>query len=235
MAQQPEQQQQRTVVVFTGGDVPPEWAAVLVPRSAVVVAADGGVDHALAVGVMPSVVVGDFDSISPAGMAAVVAAGAEIHRHDAAKDHTDLELALQLAMGMEPAEVVVIGGGGGRLDHVLANAAVLASPVLAAVDVVAHLGNAVVHVVRAGRPCVVNATPGTILTLLALGATATGVTTTGLRFALNGDDLHPWSARGVSNECVAVSATVEIATGVVLAVVPDSAKPPMVEQMEDTT
>jgi thiamine pyrophosphokinase len=227
----PRLEQQRTVVVFTGGDAPPVWAASLVPQSAVVVAADSGVDHALGVGVMPSVVVGDFDSISASGLAAVVAAGADVHRHGVVKDHTDLELALHLAVGLDPTDVVVIGGGGGRLDHVLANAAVLTSPVLARVGVVAHFGTASVHVVRADRMGVVGGTPGQMVTLLPVGGTATGVTTTGLRFALHGEDLHPWSARGVSNEFVDVSATVGVRTGVVLAVVPDVANP----KLEETT
>jgi thiamine pyrophosphokinase len=69
------------------------------------------------------------------------------------------------------------------------------------------------------------------VTLLPVGGTATGVTTTGLRFALHGEDLHPWSARGVSNEFVDLSATVGVRTGVVLAVVPDVANP----QLEETT
>lgn len=214
------------VVVFTGGDAPPAWAASLVGSSSVVVAADSGVDHALAVGTMPSVVVGDFDSVSDEGLAAVVAAGAEIHRHDPAKDFTDLELALELAVAMEPFEVLIIGGGGGRLDHVLANAAVLASPILDSVRVTAHFGMATMHVVRPVMPAVLRGMPGQLVTLLPMGATATGVTTTGLRFALHGEQLHPWSARGVSNEFVDVSATVALATGVLLAVIPQ-ASPPM--------
>ena len=212
-------------VVFTGGDAPPVWAASLVGRSSVVVAADSGVDHALAVGVTPSVVAGDFDSISPQGLAAVVAAGADIHRHDPAKDFTDLELALALAVAMDPSEVVVIGGGGGRLDHVLANAAVLASPMLDGVRVMAQFGMASMHVVRPHMPAALHGTPGQLVTLLPAGETACGVTTTGLRFALDGEQLHPWSARGVSNEFVDVSATVALATGVLLAVIPQASPP----------
>jgi thiamine pyrophosphokinase len=213
------------VVVFTGGDVRPARTAALVPPSAVVVAADSGVDHALAAGVMPHVVVGDFDSVSVDGMATVVAAGAEVHRHNPAKDHTDLELALQVAVGLAPTEVVVIGGAGGRLDHVLANAAVLAGPLLGDVPVVAYFGSAAVRVVRAGDCGVLRGTLGQLVTLLPVGGPATAVVTTGLRFALAGDDLHPWSARGVSNEFVDARATVELATGVLLAVVPHAAIP----------
>ena len=45
--------------------------------------------------------------------------------------------------------------------------------------------------------------PGAVLTLLALGGPASGVTTDGLRWPLRAETLQPGSTRGVSNEIVA--------------------------------
>ena len=87
------------------------------------IAADGGVDRALALGLHVDVAIGDFDSVTAAGLAAVEAAGARIERHPTAKDATDLELALDAALALAPARIVVIGSGGGRLDHLLGVAA----------------------------------------------------------------------------------------------------------------
>ena len=42
-----------------------------------------------------------------------------IERHPAAKDATDLELALDAAIALEPSRILVIGSAGGRLDHLL--------------------------------------------------------------------------------------------------------------------
>ena len=59
------------------------------------------------------------------------------------------------------------------------------------------------------------------MTLLAHGGVATGVTTTGLRFALRDAVLEPWSSLGVSNECSgSAPASVRITSGVVLAITP---------------
>ena len=66
------------------------------------IAADGGVDRALALGLHVDVAIGDFDSVTAAGLAAAEAAGARIERHPAAKDATDLELALDAALALEP-------------------------------------------------------------------------------------------------------------------------------------
>ena len=54
-----------------------------------------------------------------AGLAAAEAAGARIERYPADKDATDLELALDAAIALEPARIVVVGSSGGRLDHLL--------------------------------------------------------------------------------------------------------------------
>jgi thiamine pyrophosphokinase len=53
------------VVVVAGGDPPAPAAALAVPLGARVVAADKGLEHALALGLEVNVAVGDFDSASP--------------------------------------------------------------------------------------------------------------------------------------------------------------------------
>ena len=62
-------------VVFAGGDPVPEEVRHLLPRGALVVAADSGLDLARRLGVPVDLVVGDFDSADPAGVAAAAAAG----------------------------------------------------------------------------------------------------------------------------------------------------------------
>ena len=99
--------------------IPSEAALPALPDGALVIAADGGIDRALALGLHVDVAIGDFDSVSPAGLAAVEAAGRAIERHPAAKDATDLELALDAALALEPSRILVVGSSGGRLDHLL--------------------------------------------------------------------------------------------------------------------
>ena len=70
-----------TVVVITGGDSIAAAAAQRIPDGAVVIAADGALDHALAAGLMPAGLVGDMDSISAAGLE-WAARHATIERHD---------------------------------------------------------------------------------------------------------------------------------------------------------
>ena len=97
-----------------------------------VVAADGGARHAEALGVAIDLWVGDGDSLGDEGIAALAAAGVPIERSPADKDETDLELAVEAALGRGAHGLVVVGAlGGERVDHALANVALLARADLA--------------------------------------------------------------------------------------------------------
>src|SRR4051812_49409789 len=109
------------VVVFAGGDPVDVRVRSALPHGAVVVAADSGLHHAQDLGIAVDIVVGDFDSVDDARLADAIGSGARAERHPAAKDFTDLELALQVADRLGATEVLVVGGAGGRLDHFLAN------------------------------------------------------------------------------------------------------------------
>ena len=63
-----------------------------------VIAADGGARHCLAHGIQPTVVIGDLDSLRPDELATLETGGAQILTYPARKDHTDLELAIELAL-----------------------------------------------------------------------------------------------------------------------------------------
>ena len=209
-------------LVFAGGDRPPPHLLRSLPPADFVIAADSGLDHATALGFAVDLIVGDLDSADPAAIDAAVAAGATVERHAEAKDATDLELALLAARDRGYAHVVVIGGHGGRLDHFLANALLLASSAFVGVNVEARLGDAQVFVVRG--ECELHGEPGDLCTLLPLGGPALGVSTEGLRFPLRGETLEPGSTRGVSNEMLSSPARVSLVGGVLLAILPDPRK-----------
>jgi len=208
--------QTETVVVLAGGPPPPvRWKGVL-RAAALVVAADRGVRHAIALGLRVDVAVGDFDSISADELEAVRSAGGLIERHPPDKDTTDLELALAVALRFAPSRILVVGGAGGRLDHLFGELSVLAADGYAAVEVDALLGRARVHVVRGERLLV--GRPGETISLFAMHGSALGVSTEGLRYPLRGDTLEPGSGRGISNVFTGTEAHIAVRDGVLLAI-----------------
>jgi thiamine pyrophosphokinase len=209
------------VVVVSGGEPPDQRAALAVPAGAPVVAADRGLEHALALGLEVSLAVGDFDSASPEAVAVAESAGTRIERHPHAKDATDLELALDAALAMDPARILVLAGTGGRLDHELSLLLLLGSERCSGVEIDAVVGAARVHVVRASRT--LQGTPGELVSLLPLGG-AEGVTTEGLAYPLRCETLGAGSSRGVSNVFEAETARVSVVRGVLLAIRPGEPK-----------
>jgi thiamine pyrophosphokinase len=211
-------EQPRRALVFAGGDELPTDAVIDLPADALVIAADSGVERAQAVGRAVDVAVGDFDSCDPAALARAEAAGTRVERHPAAKDATDLELALDTARAAGARRVTVVGGHGGRLDHLLANATLLAAPAFADLEIDARMGPALVTVVRTTAS--LSGRVGELLSLLPVGGPAVGVRTEGLRYPLRREDLAPGTTRGVSNEFTDPVAVVALDAGVLVAVQP---------------
>lgn len=214
------------VVILAGGAaLPPsllEDLARAIDDAAVTIAADGGLAHAERAGRDVDTIVGDLDSVAPHELAAARERGVEVLEHPHDKDATDLDLALALAAqrwpGPSTPRVLVVGGHGGRLDHLLANVLLLAADRHAGLVLTGWLGTAVVQVVR--ETVALTGAPGSVVSLLALHGPATGVTTTGLRFALDDATLAAGSSLGVSNVLVADRAQVRVGGGVLVTIQP---------------
>ena len=208
---------QHHVVVVTGAEpLRPDVVAGL-PDGVLVLAADGGLDHALAAGLRPAGVVGDLDSISEAGLAWATE-HATISRHDPAKDETDTELALDMAVGLNPARLTMLAGGGDRLDHTLAALGALARPALTSVPVLeAWWGAQQIRVLHGpARATFTGLESGSTLSLMAVGGPCDGVTSTGVRWPLTGFTLEPLTGLGVSNEVTEGVVSVAVTAGVLL-------------------
>jgi thiamine pyrophosphokinase len=100
----------------------------------VVIAADSGLDLARLLGLGVDVVVGDLDSVTPTGLAWARDTGIPIEKASPDKDETDLELAVARATAGGAHRIVMLGGAGGRLDHLLANVAVLCGPLTLGIE-----------------------------------------------------------------------------------------------------
>jgi thiamine pyrophosphokinase len=207
-----------TVVVVTGGDAIDPRHADDLPAGATVIAVDSGVGQAQRLGLAIDLAIGDFDSVDPPHLARAEADGAAVARHPVVKDATDLELALDAALALGPSRIHVLGGHGGRLDHLLGNLLVLAAPAYATATVTARMGRARVTVVREGAE--LTGPIGDLVSLLPVHGSARGITTHGLLYPLRGEDLPPGTTRGLSNELVAAPAAVHLEHGVLLAVQP---------------
>lgn len=204
-----------TVAVFAGGAPVDLELRTHLRHVDVVIAADSGLYVARRLGLRIDLLVGDLDSVDPADIADPAF---EVDRHPRAKDQTDIALALERARDLHPRRLIVVSGGGGRLDHAFGNLLVLASPVYAEMEIDAFIGDARAFVIRRQRDLA--GPEGGLISLFAVDGPALGVTTTGLRYPLRDEVLEPLSSRGVSNEFLGGSASVSLTAGTLLAIQP---------------
>ena len=205
------------VVVVAHGELDPRDAEQLADAD-LVIAADGGALALHRLGRRPDRLVGDLDSIDGPLLDRLVADGVAVERHPPDKDASDTELGLEAALAAGATSVVLIGATGGeRLDHELANLLLLADPDLAGRDVRAVRGHTSVRALSGGEELALGR-PGDVVTLLPVGGDAIGVSSTGLRWELEGSTLALGRSRGLSNEVVASGASVRLERGTLLVV-----------------
>lgn len=142
------------------------------------VAVDGGADVAMAQGLTPRAVIGDFDSLSDAARHTF----ASILHPAPDQNQTDFEKAL---CRVDAEMILALGFLGGRLDHTMATLNVLVRhinrPVVALSEtevVFAHVGAGVLHIA-----------PGAPVSVLPMAATR--MSTKGLRWDLDNSVLAP--------------------------------------------
>jgi len=206
------------IILFANGELPdPDAARARIRPADRILCADGGTRHALALGLVPDLVIGDLDSLDPADLARWQELGVAIEQHPTDKDATDLELALEAAKRAGAGEVLMLGALGGRLDQELANLMLLASPAFAGLRLSLTSGATTAWIVR--DRITIPGAPGDTLSVLALSPSVEGLTYhAGLRWPLHGFRLAFGSSRGISNEMTASQAEITLRDGVLLVI-----------------
>jgi thiamine pyrophosphokinase len=218
------------VIILADGDVGsrdaldaawPGWCAA----DPFVIGADGGARHARPLGLRLDRWVGDGDSLGEAGIAALQAEGVPIDRAPFDKDQSDTELAVLAALDQGPAAITILGAlGGPRLDHALANLALLTLPELLGIDVRLVAVDSRVRLLTAPREdgssteASLEGRSGDLVTLLPVGSDTLGVSTSGLAYPLERETLPVGRSRALSNRRTSAVATVTLDAGRLLVV-----------------
>jgi len=190
------------------------------------ICADGGTQHAIRLGVVPDIVVGDLDSIAPELKAELEAAGVRFDTYPTRKDQTDLELALRLAVELGASRVDLLATLGGRLDQSLANLLLLTQTAWAGVMVRVVEGAETAWVVRGGQTTYVEGASGDTLSLVPLTPLVSGVNLEGVEWPLHNATLQLGSTLTISNCLAASRACVRVGEGMVLVVHRSAAQEP---------
>jgi thiamine pyrophosphokinase len=199
-------------LLLLGGEGPRRAQLEEVLRAAaLVVAADSGFDLAVRLGLEPDLLVGDLDSVADSPQLAAFPPE-RVRRYPRDKDETDAELGLRLFAERGFRRVVLAGGGGGRLDHLLAVAALFERE-----NPPAAWYTAQERVERVDGEALLSGCQGLRVSFFPLGAGAGGLSSAGLKWPLDGLE-WPRGWGGVSNLITADPARVRVGRGSLLMV-----------------
>jgi len=198
--------------IFANGEFCPKDAALTMQIDDLIIAADGGSQHCIALDLRPDLLIGDLDSIDEKVLNDWRTDGVEIISYSQDKDQTDLELALLYAQEQGVSEIFVYGAAGGRLDMTIGNLTLLAHPDLT-LPITLICGVEEVRVLRQGESLTLNGIPGGTVSLIPLQPGPSTVTTEGLKYPLTSDALIFGYTRGISNRLVKEKARIKLESG----------------------
>jgi thiamine pyrophosphokinase len=205
------------VLIVGGGPVNPNQLRLeLANQPGLIIAADRGGKYLLDLGVLPEVLIGDHDSIPEEALEQLRLGGTEIRTFPPEKDQTDLELALDFALSRGATYITILGGLGERIDHTLGNIGLLVKALEA--GVVAHLLDPGHDISAVNHQAVFQKKPGWAVSFIPLTPKVSGVTTHGLVFGLDQEDLFFDHTRGIHNQFSDQTASVELKDGILLIV-----------------
>ncbi|MGJ8572429.1 MAG: thiamine diphosphokinase [Hoeflea sp.] len=185
-----------TFAVLLGGALEIDDRVLALMQGARVIAADGGMRHAQALGVLPEVWVGDFDS-TPTGLSEFHAATPRMP-FPAEKNFTDGELAIEQAIERGAARLVLIGSfGGERTDHALSHLLQAVALAERGFHVVLTSGlEEAVPLLPGSR--VLDLPAGSLFSVIAFTA-LTGLSLAGAKYPLDQADIAFGASRTISN------------------------------------
>lgn len=211
-----------TLLLLNGDAGEPARLRRLARGAAFLVAADGGLRHALALGLAPRLVVGDMDSL-PSPLPRLPGT---VFFLDCDPDRSDFEKALAfLAERSAPAPVLVAGALGGRPDHAAVNLA-LAEAFADRIELVFVDGGE--HRLLGPGRYAFPSRKGRLASLLPAGA-GCRLSTRGLRYPLRGERLARGS-RGLSNAATGRGFSITVHSGKVWLFQPEADVPARVRR-----
>ena len=175
-----------------------------------IICADGGMRHAKALGVVPDVVIGDFDSGTEPDHSVV-----KVVKYPTDKSYTDGELAMIYARDNGYDEIMLIGMTGDRLDHTLANIFIMSQ------YKDAYLIDDHNEIYIVNDEFVINGKKGKTFSFLPITGDLYGITLKGFRWELENENQKFGISRSISNIITSDHAVMTVKRGIAIAVIND--------------
>lgn len=172
-----------------------------------IIACDGGYNKLKSIGIVPDIILGDFDSLG------YVPAGENVFAYPVHKDYTDMEIAVEKGLSSGCREFFLYGSLGGEIDHTLSNVGLLVSVTKSGgVGYLIGSGNTVITAVHNGKITFSDEMRGR-LSVFSIDGDAEDVTLSGFEYSLYKGRLRYLSSLGCGNSFIGEEASVNVGTG----------------------
>lgn len=201
----------KTCHIFSGGIIN-DTSFIKINENDMVICADSGYRYAVKLGIVPDMLVGDFDSYS-----GYIPDVAEIHRSVPEKDDTDTMLSLKLAIERGAEHVVIYGAFGGRIDHTIANIQTLKFAIDNGCSAELRDSDNIV-MLQQNQKCEYRKMEGWYFSLFSYSESTKIKCLSGVKYPLDNVVLTTGFPLGVSNEILSDKAVVDVEYGSLLVV-----------------
>lgn len=211
----------KQVFVVSGGSIQDEFAVRVIEKKqpALLIAADSGMDFFYRNGIQPDVIVGDFDSVQPDVLAYYKKQSKiEFCELNPIKDDTDTEFAIRLAIARGAEKIMILGGTGSRLDHVLGNIELLGIGLEHKVAIELLDAHNRIRMIEQGLTLLKSEQFGTYVSLIPYTSEVEGLSLCGFKYPLTNYCLKGFCSLGVSNEITDEEAVITFDKGTLLVI-----------------
>lgn len=205
-------------LIVSGGNVEKDFLLSIYSNNKFenIIASDKGLEILDKLGIIPNYIIGDFDSINKKILDKYINnKRVEIRKLNPEKDYTDTHMALKLGVEIKSKEIIILGGLGTRIDHMLANIHILKEA----------LENGIECKIVDSRNEIQLINKKTILkidknykyiSLIPLTTKAEGITLKGFKYPLSNATLEIGHSIGVSNEQIEDNAIIDLKAGILI-------------------
>lgn len=209
----------KTGVIISGGTIDRDFTLEQMKniKPEIVIGVDSGLDFLYQNAIMPTHIVGDFDSVKPEVIAYYKhEIDVPIREFNPVKDASDTEIAVRLAIELGVKELWILGATGTRLDHVWANVQTLkiahdAGVIAFILDRYNRISMAEQQIELSKRNAF-----GPYFSVFSFGGNVKGLSITGAKYPLKNHTLCPYDSLTVSNQFLEDEVHITFSEGMII-------------------
>lgn len=209
----------KRVIVFINGHLSGEknFYRNYIKEDDLIVCADGGAKHSFELGIIPSLILGDLDSIPKDILEYYQKKEVQFKRFSADKDKTDTQLLLEYLLEDGHQKIIIFAALGGRLDHSLGNLYLLEGLSNTKAEIKIVDSKQEVEVITDSK--VIFDKDGHTISFLPLSSQVSGVNLSGFKYELKDGIFKRGDTLGLSNVITSNKAEISVADGHLLMIV----------------